>query len=1045
MRTEALSLTVSGDATAATLTVRICSDERLLGVGYMAAGEICKLRHPRCKADMLSLPGAAGTGLEAYLRSEASLPIRLHLIVEDASLDQVPWEVLANANGVPLGLDQRLRIFRQVPSESVKPPYLARGGRLLVISADPCSAAYGKLNGIKSEIDAIRATLSHCDCKNWTLEVHEHANPVSFRKILRDTRPTVLHFIGHCDNRPTGPALVLESDEEGKEKLLYGEELASICSNAGVRFVFLSGCTSAGCDGAMANLLLDKGVSGLVATQSEWTDATAGQFARALYATLAYEGDLAEAVFQARSAIAGTESAWASPVLYLQESEDHQSAGQPSTTRLPTFQSDFVGREQQLEEVEALIKRAALTSLIGIGGMGKTRLAAQIFQRVYQAFEGAAFVECEGLQAGSAVAGQVARSLGLQKHGDADALESVAAAIGNKDFLLVIDNCEHVLDGCARTVSTLISQCPNLRVLCTSRDILGVAGEMLYRVPPMSIPHEAGTSDATPACLENCESVRLFIDRAKRVRPQFCLTGDNQAALRGLVRDLDGIPLALELAAAWVAVLSPQQIHARLAQAIGVASDDSPTPLSKHQTLGAALDTSFALLSTEEQTAVTYFAAFAGTWSLEGSEAVLGRCGIDPRTALSQLNGLIRKSIVLADEVDGEMRYKMLAPVRQYARDRALRLGVLDNAMQAMVSHMSSVAKAIGDGIRSPEQLRWRRAFDSELDNFRAAIAWGLAKRHHPEVVARMLCDLVHLFLMNSQFRECATAFATTLIMLDGADERLLVETTTLGAAMSAFAGDPDGFPMLQSALETARRSGNSSLVIFCLKWTATLFYNEGNLSRAKEMFLECLQLIEDTRDFIQQGYIKLSLGDIALHEGEFELAETYYEAQLERNKFEGDVRGMGLTYCHWGRLRAAMLKEDALQFHLKGIGCLAAACDEYTLGCQLAIASGLLAEKKPKVAAIVQGFGDSLCNRVGAVPDVQEQRLATCARRKTREALGSEYDQLYALGAGYSISDISDLLELNAVTDPTMSETALSLPLERGHYRLRSAVRAHH
>ena len=339
---------------------------------------------------------------------------------------------------------------------------------------------------------------------------------------------------------------------------------------------------------------------------------------------------------------------------------------------LPLELSSFVGRERQIAEVKRLLLGGnRLLTLTGPGGCGKTRLALAVAFEVMEGFEGGVWlVELASLSDPDLVPQAVASTLGVREAQDRPLIETLSARLGSRKMLLVLDNCEHLVEGCALLADALLRACPNLRILATSREALGIAGERAWLVPSLSLP--GGPQNLPPLEeLAHYEAVRLFAERAAAVASDFELTEHNAPAVAHLCRGLDGIPLAIELAAARVRVLSVEQIVSRLEDSFGLLTGGSRTALPRQRTLRATIDWSHELLSEKEQVLFQRLSVFAGGFTLEAAEAVCAGDGLELHAMLDLLSRLVDKSLVLvAGQQGGEARYQLLETVRQYGQEK---------------------------------------------------------------------------------------------------------------------------------------------------------------------------------------------------------------------------------------------------------------------------------------------------------------------------------------------------------------------------------------
>jgi predicted ATPase/class 3 adenylate cyclase len=411
---------------------------------------------------------------------------------------------------------------------------------------------------------------------------------------------------------------------------------------------------------------------------------------------------------------------------------------------LPLQVTSFVGRERELAAVAALLggepSGPRLVTLTGPGGTGKTRLALQAAADALEAHPDGVWLAELGALADPALVPQVvAAAAGVREEPGRPLPATLADALRAKRVLLVLDNCEHLLDACARLTDGLVRACPHLRLLCTSREALGIAGEAVWRVPSLPVP-EDGAGQPPPAAVDvaRCAAVRLFVDRAAAVQPTFALTERNAPAVAQICARLDGIPLALELAAARVRVLPPGQLLARLEDRFRLLTGGSRTALERHQTLQAAVDWSYALLSEPEQTLFARLAAFAGGWTLEAAEAVcagpdgadgVDGAGLEAAAVLDLLTRLVDQSLVeVHEQADGTARYRLLETLRQYARLKLAAAGAADTVRRAHAGYyLAQLAEA---DLSSPGQAEWLGRLERDHDNLRAALDWW---EEHPE------------------------------------------------------------------------------------------------------------------------------------------------------------------------------------------------------------------------------------------------------------------------------------------------------------------------
>jgi predicted ATPase len=390
---------------------------------------------------------------------------------------------------------------------------------------------------------------------------------------------------------------------------------------------------------------------------------------------------------------------------------------------LPLELTSFVGREREKAEVGRLLEDSRLLTLTGPGGSGKTRLALTVASEAKRGFEdGVWLVELAPLSGPDLVPQAVASALGVRESPGTMLADSLAQHLETRGLLLVLDNCEHLIEACASLAETLLRRCPDLRILATSRAALGVAGENLFDVPPLSLPDPRRGSSV--GSLPEYEAVRLFVERAGAVRPGFSIAKENALAVAQICYRLDGIPLALELAAARAKVLSVVQISQRLDDSFALLTHGGRTAMPHHKTLRAAMDWSYDLLTDREQILLGRLSVFAGGFTLEAVEAVGRGEGVEQAEVVELLASLVDESLVLVMERDGEIRYRLLETVRQYGREKLEESGEAERVLRRHAGFYLALAE--GADLMSRDQAAWLERLETEHDNFRAALALSL-------------------------------------------------------------------------------------------------------------------------------------------------------------------------------------------------------------------------------------------------------------------------------------------------------------------------------
>jgi predicted ATPase/class 3 adenylate cyclase len=395
-------------------------------------------------------------------------------------------------------------------------------------------------------------------------------------------------------------------------------------------------------------------------------------------------------------------------------------------SNLPLQLTGFVGREDELAEIAAALDSARVVTLTGIGGVGKTRAALQVAALMLGEYrDGAWFCELAPVGDPDAVVEAVATALGVVAGLGQTIDDSLFDFLRSKQLLLVLDNCEHLLDSVAGLVDRVVRACPRVTVLATSREGLALGGERILALGSLRVPNLDASSDVAGAA----DAVRLFVERAADARSGFVLHADNAVAIVQICRRVDGIPLAIELAAARVQAMSPQEIATRLDDQFRLLRGGSRGAVERHQTLRRTIDWSYDLLSDDERLVLDRLSVFAGGASLEDAEAVIAGDAIGELDVVEHLSALVRRSLVLADEADGRTRYRLLETVRQYAHEHLEDSGATEARQRGHAEYYAALAERAAPYLRGPDQVAWIERLTPEIGNLRAAQGWAIDHR----------------------------------------------------------------------------------------------------------------------------------------------------------------------------------------------------------------------------------------------------------------------------------------------------------------------------
>lgn len=544
---------------------------------------------------------------------------------------------------------------------------------------------------------------------------------------------------------------------------------------------------------------------------------------------------------------------------------------------LPPELTSFIGRGREIAEVRKHLEEARLLTLTGPGGCGKTRLALRVAADVVDAFEsGVWWVELASLADPDLVPQTVARALGVHEAPDRPLVEVLVEYLEPGRMLLVLNNCEHLIDACAALVETLMRGCPNLRVLATSREALGLAGETAWLVPSLSTPEPR--RPPTPGGLARYEAVRLFVERTRAVVPDFAPTEANAPAVAALCRRLDGVPLAIELAAARMKVLTVGQILARLDDSFGVLRSTSRSSLPRHQTLRATIDWSHVLLPEAEQALFRRLSVFVGGFTLSAAEAVCAGDGLESYEVLDLLSGLADKSLVLVAERDDEARYRMLETVRQYGREKLEGSGEELAVRRRHAGFFLDLAEEAEPALLGPEQGAWLERLEVEHDNLRAALGW-FAQNGDPGRGFRLGSALWRFWWLQGHFTE-GRAQLEALLELPGAEAR----TEARAKALYVLG------------------------VLACRQAD----YAAGNQAEAHAYQQESLEIYRELRDEPHTAEVLRELGRISIELGNWATASSFLEESLRLERESGSEHGVALTLNSLGWL-AHFRRENAV------------------------------------------------------------------------------------------------------------------------------------
>lgn len=573
----------------------------------------------------------------------------------------------------------------------------------------------------------------------------------------------------------------------------------------------------------------------------------------------------------------------------------------PTLRHLPVPLSDLIGRDREIAEGVNWLKLRRLVTLLGTGGIGKTRLAIATAEAALPQFEqGVWFVDLAALTDAALVPQAVAKALGIPEQRTRPIIETLTEALAERSLLLVLDNCEHLPEACAELAQTLLLSSPKLHILATSRQALNVMGEQVYQVPTLPVPpleplHDTDKLEKDPHFLMEYEAVRLFVDRALRVNSTFRLNNRNAAAVLQICHHLDGIPLAIEMAAARLRSLSMGEINTRLADRFRLLTSGNRGALPRHQTLRAAVDWSYDLLTEQERTLLCRLSVFAGGWTGEAAESVLGETDEDA-DVFDLLASLVDKSLVLRqEESDGSLRYRMLETIREYGRERLEAHDEQHEIRQRHRDYFLNQAETNKPKLAGPERLQWLSVLDVEHDNMRQALAFCREDPESGEQGLRFIVGLWGFWRIRGYMTE-GRNHCKALLAHPGAQSPSLPRAgATNGAGVLAF-GQSDylaAHALYEESLKIARALGERQAIGIALSNQGNVAASQGDYVFARALYEESLAIDRELDDKQGLANVLNNLGNVAHEQGNYEEAQKCHEESLALKRELGERAGV--------------------------------------------------------------------------------------------------------------------------------------------------------
>ena len=643
---------------------------------------------------------------------------------------------------------------------------------------------------------------------------------------------------------------------------------------------------------------------------------------------------------------------------------------------LPQQLTTFIGRDREVGEAKELLKGTRLLTLLGMGGLGKTRLSLQIAADIMDAYpDGVWFVDLAPIRDDSLVPSVTAQVLGVQEEPGRPLTQTLCAHLKSRKLVLIFDNCEHLVAAAAALANAMLRAVTDVRIIATSREALRVPGEQTYPVFPLAVPDRSANVDT----LSRSEAVLLFMDRAQLQKPGFALTEKEAPAVAELVARLEGIPLALELAAARMRAMSVQDINKRLNDRFKLLTGGGRVLLERQQTLRALVAWSYDMLQDSEKIFFDRLGVFAGGFELEAAEVVCGDEPLTPDDVLDLVTSLVEKSLVMVDESDSGARYRMLETLRDYAREGLTKRGELAATAVRHCDHFLLMAKAARQQLQGPEQAEWTRRVEAELGNLRAAITLALDGGVDPILAVKFEVALMGFRILRGYATE-GRKYVRIALALPAVQESDVARAHALyvGAALASEQSDyAEAGQMLEACLTLRRGIGNPFDIALTLSTLANLRLNEGDAENARtceeealgifrqigyrtgeaiglshlgeicvyvaddeharEYFEQCLPIVQAIKDLELESDCERMLGEIALEAGDLPAARARFARSLDICRQSENKRGEAMAFRWIGRadigggdgdaarakLDIALRAFQAFEMNAQVLGCL--------------------------------------------------------------------------------------------------------------------------
>jgi predicted ATPase len=654
-------------------------------------------------------------------------------------------------------------------------------------------------------------------------------------------------------------------------------------------------------------------------------------------------------------------------------------------TNLPKLLTHFVGRESELESLEQLIRERRLVTITGAGGVGKTRTSIQVSTAIADRFrDGAWLVDLAPLRDATLVPQAIAAALEIREISGHALVKTIASTLRAKNLLLIVDNCEHVIDEAAETIDFLLKECSEVSILATSRQPLGIQGEGVFRLPTFAFPDETATLDATAAV--QFPAIELFVQSAKAAESSFALTDNNASAVASICRHIDGIAFAIELAAAKVAALSVSQIAAYLKYRFELLTGGTRNALPRQQTLRALIDWSFDLLPERERAFLSRLSIFPGGFSAEAAAAACTDETGTERDALGLLISLVEKSLVVSEPgSDGEKRFRLLETTREYARERLAASGQFEEIARRCADYILAFARRTRPAFGSTAQEGWLNVVAPEIENVRSVLEWALAEEHEIALGAEVAATFGPFWESRSyaEGKRWLTAARGVITRLEPhLAARVLLEY------VRGLPLDEEAIELSELAINAYRSVHDIPGLCHALAYRAQILINAGRYEEASEIAKEGEALSPHQIDVVAMAHLSVIHGFADLYQHKLESAFALFDRADSLLKKEPHPREEALISRGFAEVALARGRiDEAVELYTRALDLLEGSDNIRMIGlARYQLAHGLLLANR-----INEALGYAVAavkNLIGAqVPFAFLEAVMLCAAAYERSA----------------------------------------------------------